>query len=217
KSLLMNTPAMTMSTAGHRRSWKASRSSLVKLLAFSAVLLGSFVLLALLPASLLSISNVIALVVATLFAVACIVCFRYFASNVDSAFPLVIFCWWCLIVSEQVFVRKGLSELDLSGHFSASAYSEFVLWVVICCAVLAVILKHGIRRSAIRPMKWPLLFALLAVGSCLLSPTPAFSLAWAFKLVVSVLILLVCAGTIAERQRQKTFFRSIFWAYVVLV
>lgn len=213
----MNSPAMAISTRGHRPARTATRSSLVTLLGFCVVLAGSLAGFALLPASLLSISNGIALSIGTFFLLACMVCFRRFVFTADAVFPIAIFCWWCLIVSEQVFVRKGLSEMDLSGHFSGSAYSEFTLWVVIFCAIMAVLVKHGMSRAALRPMKWPLLFALLAIGSCVLSPTPAFSLAWAFKLFVSVLILTVCAGAVADPHKQWTFFQSIFWAYVVLV
>jgi O-antigen ligase len=194
------------------------QGSVAKLFTFGFAVAASFCLMALVPSALLSGSAAFAAAVATCFCFGLMVCLARSRNTGETAFSIAIYSWWFLIVSEQVFVRKGLSEAGLSGKFAGDAYGEVFIWTIIFLSTFSVFGKRGFMPSILRtPVKWLFLFALLAIVSCAYSPTPMFSFAWAFKLMVGVLILIACAEKMGQARKQVTFWKSLFWAYVVLV
>lgn len=195
-----------------------SALSLSKLVGFGLLGLGSLFVLSHVPLGLIGGSGAWAVFVATAFFCGLMFCHVRFKANFANTFPIAIYCSWFLIVSEQFFIRKGISDADLSGKFAADAYSECAIWLVVFVGICFVILKRGIPVTALQgQIKWPLLFAVVATGSCAYSPAPMFSLAWAFKLFVSVLILLVLSMDMNSLEKETLFWKSWFWGYVVLI
>lgn len=190
----------------------------LKLFGFVVLSVGSLLVLGVLPLPFVGTSSLLAAGIASLFFCGLIVCYAKFEAGKKTTFATAIYCSGFLLVSEQFFVRKGISDADLSGRFAADAYGECAIWMVLFLAVCLVIFRRGIPGSSLRgQVKWPLLLALVAIGSCAYSPAPMFSLAWASKLFVSVLILLVISVDMNFLSRETLFWKSWFWAYVVLV
>jgi O-antigen ligase len=132
-------------------------------------------------------------------------------------FALVV--WWSLLVSEVLFVRQGTDEAALAGNFAPSAYYEAILWGGLFLALLVILIRgfEHLRGSSAGPNKWLSLFALVALFSVSFSPKPLYSLAWAFKLLLVVLVLLICSNTICDLNDMESFFWSTFWGFVVLI
>jgi O-antigen ligase len=189
----------------------------LKLLGLGLLCLGSLIVLSLLPLALVGPPAVLAAAIASLFFCGLIVCYAKFDTSKKTTFPIAIYCSWFLIVSEQFFIRKGVSDADLSGKFAADAYGECAIWMVLFLAICLVIFRRGVPSIALRKVKWLLLLAVVSIGSCAYSPAPMFSLAWAAKLFVSVLILLVISIDMNSVSRETLFWKSWFWAYAVLV
>lgn len=190
----------------------------LKLIGFVVLSAASLLVLGVLPLAFVSASSLLAAGIAGLFLCGLIVCHAKFEAGKNSTFATAIFCSWFLLVSEQFFVRKGVSDADLSGRFAADAYGECAIWMVLFLAVFLLIVRRGIPGVALRgQVKWPLLLSVVALGSCAYSPAPMFSLAWATKLFVSVLLLLVISIDMNLVSREILFWKSWFWAYVLLV
>jgi len=184
------------------------------------VLVGSATvcLLALLPSSALSGALVFASTIGICFFIGLIGCFSRMRLHEDLTFLLGIYCWWFLIISEQLFVRKGISESSLEGSFSSAAYGEVFVWIILFIVISTLLARRGLTVSVLQGQtKWLLMFAVVAIASCAYSPAPLFALAWAFKLLVAVMILLACAGEIDKNGNHLVFLKSVYWAYVVLV
>ena len=58
---------------------------------------------------------------------------------------------------------------------------------------------------------------LLCVASCAYAPRSLFALAWAFKLSVIVLLLVLCSTQIHDFRDTVSFLRFTFWAYALVV
>lgn len=175
-------------------------------------------LLAVLPSSSLSGAMVFASVVGICFCIGLIACFSRMRFRENLTFVLGIYCWWFIIISEQLFVRKGLSESSLEGSFSSSAYGEVFVWILLFIVISSVLARRGFSVSVFKGQtKWLLMFVAVAIFSCAYSPAPLFALAWAFKLLVAVMILITCAGELNKNGRHLTLWKSLYWAYVVLV
>src|SRR5208282_835516 len=106
--------------------------------------------------------------------------------------------WWLVLVSGCIFFRSG----DLSanadafeGRFPAAVYSEVLAWILYLVAVLVfwVPVRQYFGRLFSGDYKWLTLFAVVCVASCTYAPRSLFALAWAFKLSVVVLLLVLCS------------------------
>ena len=176
------------------------------------------ILMALLPSSLISGSMVFVAVVGICFSIGLIACFSRMRFHQNLTFVLGIYCWWFILISEQLFVRKGTSESSLAGSFSGAAYGEVFVWILLFLVILGVLAKQRLRTSLLTGQtKWLVLFAILALLSSAYSPAPVFAAAWAFKLLVVVMILIACDKGLNQTKNQWMFWKSLFWAYVILV
>jgi O-antigen ligase len=182
----------------------------------------AFLLFTLAPAGLVS-TDLFTLIGCGVFLVAllCVVLAGQRGQALDSArrylrFALVL--WWSLLVSEVLFYRQGSDEAAFAGNFSAAAYYEAIFWGGIFLALLVIMIRGlaYLRGSFSRGNKWLSLFALVALFSVSYSPRPFYSLAWAFKLLVVVLVLLFCSNTICDLNDIERFFWATFWGFVVL-
>jgi O-antigen ligase len=131
-------------------------------------------------------------------------------------FALIV--WWSLLVSEVLFSREGSDEDAFAGKFSASAYYEAILWGILSLALLVILLRRVecLRESFSGGNKWLLLFALVSLLSVGFSLQPLYSLAWVFKLLLVVLVLLFCSNTICDLHDIESFLWSTFCGFVIL-
>ena len=61
------------------------------------------------------------------------------------------------------------------------------------------------------------LFGLVSLISCIYSPRPVFSAAWALKLIVVILLLHLCSSYIKDLRDIDSFLRFTYWALTFLV
>ena len=129
---------------------------------------------------------------------------------------LVLVVWWALLVSAEVFYRYTPEAESFAGHFSTTAYGEAAFWAIAFLALLLMLRPQYLRQAFSGSNKWLALFALLCLVSAPFSPTPLYSLAWAFKLFVVVLLLLLCSATIHDLDDIESFLWSALWGFVIL-
>lgn len=132
---------------------------------------------------------------------------------------LTFLLWWVLLSSEEFFVRLNGTEDTAAGRFAPEAFEEAMVWVLVffCGAIL--ILR---RRSALEGLwkgssKWLSIYALLCVVSCAYSAQKMFSVAWAFKLCLVVLLLQLCRNQIHDESTLKAFLNATLWGLAFLV
>lgn len=130
--------------------------------------------------------------------------------------------WWLVLVSGCIFFRQGdltANAEAFEGRFPAAVYSEVLAWVLCLVAVLMfwVPVRQYLGRYFTGDYKWLTLFAIVCVASCAYAPRTMFALAWAFKLSVVVLLLVLCSTQIRDVRDIVSFLRFTFWAYVVIV
>jgi hypothetical protein len=131
---------------------------------------------------------------------------------------LALVVWWSLLISEELFFRQGSDDEAFAGKFSAAAYWEAILWGGIFLALFVIVLRkvECLRGSFSGGNKWLSLFALVALFSVSFAPRPVYSLAWAFKLLLVVLVLLFCSNVIGDLNDIESFFWATFWGFVIL-
>jgi len=126
--------------------------------------------------------------------------------------------WWALLISEKVFSRFTPEAESFAGHFSAAAYGEAAFWALAFLALLLIMPRPQYLLQAFSGSnKWLSLFAVVCLISAPFSPTPLYSLAWAFKLLLVVLLLLLCSATIHDLNDIERFYWSNLWGFFVVV
>jgi O-antigen ligase len=129
---------------------------------------------------------------------------------------LALVVWWSLLVSEEPFKRFTPEAESFAGHFSAAAYGEAAFWVIACFALLIVSRFQCLPRRLSSGNKWLALFGLVCLVSAPFSPTPLYSLVWAFRLSLVVLLLLFCSANIHDQHDIESFFWSNLWGFFVV-
>ncbi len=131
---------------------------------------------------------------------------------------LIFIVWWGLLVSEEVFSYRSDIASVSGANFASQAYDQAILWVVALIALLILVLKYpqSLRGLFIGDYKWVSWLTLVSVLSCAYSPNPAFSLAWAFKLTLVVLVVHICSQQIAGIADLRAFINVTIWAFVFL-
>ena len=129
---------------------------------------------------------------------------------------LALVVWWSLLVSQEVFSRYTPEAESFAGHFSAAAYGEGAFWAVAFLALLLMPRAQYLRQAFSGSNKWLSLLALVCLVSAPFSPTPLYSLAWAFKLLLVALLLLLCSATIHDLNDIEAFFWANFWGFVII-
>ena len=180
----------------------------------------SFLILALVPAS--SVSGVTFTVMGCgvfLFMLLFVVSAAQRSQTLDPAkayLRLALVVWWSLLVAEQPFFRHTAHEEAVAGQFSAAAYGEAAFWALAFVALFLMPRPQYLRQAFSGCNKWLSLFALVCLASAPLSPTPLYSLAWAFKLLLVVVLLLLCSGTMHDLNDVESFFWSNFWGFLIV-
>jgi O-antigen ligase len=132
-----------------------------------------------------------------------------------NCFRSALVIWMFLLLSEEFFSRSG-GDLQsvLQAQFSVSAYAEFSLWVVVFLALLVTSLKtpEYFRYMFSKRYRWVSVLTVLFILSTALSPGPLYSLVWAFKLCLVVLLLAMCSALIRDARDLMAFLRATLWA-----
>jgi O-antigen ligase len=179
--------------------------------------LGAACVVRLLPASLVSWETIPALIVGALTAAALLL-ISGLSDARSGTRRLAFFLWWVLLSSEEFFIRWNESASTSAGDFAPEAYAEAGVWVLIFVAVLIVGGRGAIwiRQAFLAPYRYLTLLAIVCGASVAISPHPAFSLAWAFKLGVAVLLLETCAGQILDPAGLAAFLKCTLWGVAFL-
>ncbi len=130
--------------------------------------------------------------------------------------------WWLVLVSGCIFFRQGdiyANAAAYEGQFPAQVYSEILGWLL-CLGAMLVLwapIRRQLGRLFMGDYKWLTLFAIVCIASCAYAPRTMFGLAWAFKLSVVVLVLVLCSTEMHDFRDTVTFLRFSFWAYALVV
>lgn len=132
------------------------------------------------------------------------------------------FIWSMLLISECIFFREGDSSASAKAYaldFPTAAYGEVMMWGL---CLLAVLMFSSKIRGYLNHLfggthKWPTLFAMLCIASCVYSPRPSLGLVWGLKLALGVLLLLLCSFQMKDFRDTTNFLRFTIWAYVIIV
>jgi O-antigen ligase len=131
---------------------------------------------------------------------------------------LMFTIWWGLLVSEEVFTYRSKLTSAAEAEFATEAYAQAALWVIAFAALIVGLLKYPqyLRGIFAGDYKWVTWLTILSIVSCAYSPNPAFSLAWAFKLGLSVLLVHLCSREVSKLSGIDSFLKFTIWALVVL-
>lgn len=142
----------------------------------------------------------------------------YSRDRAQQAKWLIFTIWWSMLVSEEVFSYRSTLTSTSSADFASQAYSQAFLWIVATGAMLVLLFKNPqyLKGMFQGDYKWISWLTLLSIASCALSPNIAFSLAWAFKLALVVVLVHLCAHELSEVQGIRTFLGVTCAALVVL-
>jgi O-antigen ligase len=127
---------------------------------------------------------------------------------------------WFVVMSEQVFVHYGNTTASASqGNFGVEAYQQVAAWGLASLVLLMLTFTRPqyLRRMFSGSYKWVSFFALLAVASVPLSPSPTYSFAWALKLVLTVLLLQACASSMEGDEDLVSFYYLFLAAFFGIV
>ena len=132
---------------------------------------------------------------------------------------LTFLLWWVLLSSEEFFVRLNGTEDTAAGRFAPEAFEEAMVWVLVffCGAILILRRRNALEGLWKGASKWLSIYALLCVVSCAYSAQKAFSIAWAFKLCLVVLLLQLCRNQIQDETTLKAFLNATLWGLAFLV
>jgi O-antigen ligase len=127
---------------------------------------------------------------------------------------------WFVLISEQVFVHNANSTASASkGSFGVEAFQEVAAWLLAGAVLFLLTLGRPqyLRKMFSGTYKWVTLFTLLAVASVPLSPSPSYSLAWAFKLVLTVFLLQACASSMEGNEDLVSFLYTFLAGIFVII
>lgn len=126
--------------------------------------------------------------------------------------------WWFLVVLEQFFPRRGTSDTVYAGEVALSAYGEAIIWglIAIILVLIGVTRLEYLRGFFTGQFKWLSIFAVVCVLSAPLSHSLSFSLAWAFKLCLAVVLLRMLFSTMETATDVRRFLRVNLWAFLLL-
>ncbi len=135
-----------------------------------------------------------------------------------TVYRLTLLIWWVILVGEAVFDRLGDSAQAYESHFSVQAYGEGVVWVLafVTLGILSLQQPHYLRRLFSNSYRWLTLFAVVCLASVAYSTGKTYSGAWAFKLMLVVLLLQLAASMLGNLADLVTFLKVTLWGFFVL-
>lgn len=133
-------------------------------------------------------------------------------ATTSATFGVLRVVWLFLLIDEIIFNFGRLNPLsnELQGKFSSAAYGQVILWMVSAVILLVVslpLLKEVLPLFLAGPYKWMTGFLFLCIGSAAYSVSPSYSLAWSFKLGLTVLMLAVMCVCIHDEGGVRSVLR----------
>lgn len=144
---------------------------------------------------------------------------RSYLGSREAFLVAALVIWVFLMISQVIFTHPQTTASAAAGHVDPSAMYQFLSWVL-SFSVLALITYARpayLRRLFVGPLKWPTIFAIVAVLSSVLSPKPAYSLALACKLCVIVLTLCALGEAIEDETGISGLFLALFCGMLLVV
>jgi O-antigen ligase len=186
--------------------------------ALAALALGTLLLLTAGREFLGDASTAIVILSALIFFALLVVAAAYGRATHQPVKWLIFVVWWGLLVSEEVFSYRSDIATVSGANFASQAYYQAILWVIALLGLFVIVLKypHALRGLFLGDYKWVSWITLFSVLSSAYSPNPAFSLAWAFKLALVVLVVHICSQQIQDVSDLKAFISVTIWAFVFL-
>lgn len=132
---------------------------------------------------------------------------------------VILILWWGLLVSQEVFNYHSDVTSVSASDFAPEAFTEVILWVIVSCGVVVALLKFPqyLRGMFEGDYKWVTWIALYSIVSCAYAPSVAFSLAWAFKLGLVVVVVHLCSHEMSDLDGVRAFLNTMLWALVLLI
>ncbi len=211
-----------LSANSTQRFLSTSGSRAIVLAVVSVIAIGAVAVFQMLPASAFSDEGTTTGIVAGFFVVMlCVALAATRGCSVNYALAqrrAGFFIWWFLLISEAIFDHMGDTVRSFEGSFSPQAYGEGLIWALSFLAV--VILSLGrpgyVQRLFQSQNKWLSLFAVVCLISAVFSPAQLYALAWAFKLVLVILLLQLCGSAMEDLDDVVGFLRITMWAFFIL-
>src|ERR1051326_417414 len=127
--------------------------------------------------------------------------------------------WGLLLASEEIFSFVNDATSTYESQFAYAAYAEAAVWMLAAIALLIFLLgnPHSLRGMFSGPYRWVSLFAVIALLSVAYAPQLAFSLAWAFKLCLVVIVLQACSKQLLDLDDISAFLVATIVVYLFLV
>lgn len=143
----------------------------------------------------------------------------YSRDRAQRSYWVIFIIWWGMLASEEVFnYRSNLTAVS-DTEFASEAYAQVVLWLIAFGGVLVILLRspHYLRGMFEGDYKWVSWLTVYSLLSCAYAPSPAFSLAWAFKLALTVVIVHICAREMSGLGGIRSFLNTTLWALLLLI
>ena len=142
----------------------------------------------------------------------------YGRDRAQSSKWLILIIWWGLLVSEEVFSYRSTLTSTSTSDFASEAYAQGILWLIALFGLLVVLVRspQQLRGLFQGDYKWVSWIAVASILSSVYSPNPAFSLAWAFKLGLIVVVVHVCSREMTEIEDMRKFLYVTIFAFVFL-
>ena len=211
-----------LSANSTQRFLNISSSRAIVLVVVTVIAIGAVMVLQMLPTSAFSDEGVMTGIVAGFFVV--MLCVALAAGKAHTADYAAaqrragFFIWWFLLISEAIFDHMGDTVRSFEGSFSPQAYGEGIIWAMSFAAVLVLSLgRPRYLKELFRSQnKWLSGFAVVCVISAVFSPAQLYAMAWAFKLVLVILLLQMCCSAMENLDDVVTFLRVTMWAFFIL-
>jgi len=174
------------------------------------------------PDSVLSVDAVPVAIVAVLFAFLLAVALGSAVTRNQPpkvvVYRLTLLIWWVILVCEVVFDRMGDSTQSYASHFSVQAYGEGIVWVLafVVLAILSLQQPNYLRHLFTGSYKWITLFSMVCLASVAYSPGKTYAGAWAFKLLLVILLLQFGASMLSGVADLVTLLKVTLWAFFIL-
>jgi O-antigen ligase len=198
-----------------RQSWFNWRTAAI----VAAICLASAFFFEVIADLLVSAEVVTVIVVAAIFFV--LLGFCAFRSRALAERPkwFIFSVWGLLLASEEIFSYINDATSTYESQFAYAAYAQAAIWMLAAIALLIFLQGNpgALKGLFTGNYKWSALFALVALFSVAYAPQVAFSLAWAFKLCLIVVVLQVISKQLLNLDDISAFFLASIVAYVFLV
>jgi len=127
--------------------------------------------------------------------------------------------WVFLMVSEAIFTHIQTTQDAAKGNVGSNALYQAASWILCFLALVFITCFRPayLRRLFSGPLKWPSLFAVVAVISCPLSQKPLYSFALAFKVGIIVLTVCAIAEATADGAGIFRFYAALFVGMLITV